>query len=157
MAEYVGKNLYTSAGKGDLTSDDLNYFQTQKRRINQTYGYGIGQNQWQRDTSKGEYDRSLADLRAQFGQMRRQLPAQYAKGGMLNSGIYARGLDQWQSDFTRGQGNLAGQYNNQLAGLTLADRQLESVRRNSLDDLASAGTARRASVAEALRDAKDYR
>jgi hypothetical protein len=148
---YSGKNLYSTAGKGDLTADDLNYFQTQKRRVNQTYGYGVGQNQWQRDSAKGAYDRSAADLKAQFGQMRSQLPSAYAKGGLLNSGIYARGLDRFQADRTRARGNLLGDYNAQLSGLSLADRQLESVRRNSLDDLSSAAAARRASVAESLR------
>lgn len=152
MAGYTGKNLFNPAGvQGDLSADDLNYFQTQKRRVNQTFGYGLDQNQWQRDQSKGQYDRGLADLRAQFGRMRRQLPSSFARGGMLNSGIYARALDDWQSEKIRGEGNLRGQYNSTLGGLALADRQLESVRRNSLDDLASAATARRASVAEALR------
>lgn len=151
MAEYQGTNLFKTAGQGDLSSDDLNYFQTQKRRVNQTFGYGLDQNQWQRDSSKGDYDRQLRDLKAQFSQSRDKLPSGFAQGGLLNSGIYARGLDEWQSAKTRGEANLSGAYNDQLSGLALADRQLESVRRGSLDDLASASAARRASVAEALR------
>lgn len=144
MAEYFGKN-------GELTSDDLNYFATQRRQVNQNYGYGIDQNQWQRDVSRGEYNRGLEDLRSQYGRMRNSLPSGFAKGGLLNSGIYARALDEFQADRTRNMGNLTAAYNERLGGLALADRQLESIRRNALDDTAAAETARRATVAEALR------
>lgn len=144
-------SLFDSAGKGDLSSDDWNYFQTQKRRVNQTFGYGLDQNQWQRDSTTNDHNRRLADLKAKWGQQRAQLPTAYAQRGLLNSGIYARGLDRAQGDFNRAQGDLAGAFNDQLAGLGLADRQLESVRGNSLNDLDSAEAARRAAVAEALR------
>lgn len=144
-------DLFNAAGKGDLSSDDWNYFQTQKRRVNQTFGYGLDQNQWQRDSATNDHGRKLADLKAQWGQMRAKLPSPYAGAGLLNSGIYARGLDTAQADFNRAQGDLAGGFNDQLAALGLADRQLESVRGNSLNDLDSAEVARRAAVAEALR------
>jgi hypothetical protein len=140
--------------KGDLTSDDLNYFNTAKRRVDQTYKAGLAQNEWQRKAATSAYQRSDGDLRAKFAQARRQLPSAYARAGMLNSGIYARGLDQWQSDKIREQGNLRAGYDQQMAGLSLADRQLAELLWTSTYDINTAHAARQASVAEALRAAR---
>jgi hypothetical protein len=137
MAEYTD---------GDLTLDDLNYYQQQRSRLSESTKLGLEQNQWQRQIAGSEYQRGLGDLRTQFAALRDQLPHQFARGGLLNSGIYARALDRWQSERTRQTGNLYGRYQDQLGGLNLADQQLERIRANTAKQIDQSEVARRATV-----------
>lgn len=151
---YRGKNLYQGGNRGELTSDDYNYFQTQGRQITQQYNLGKAQNAYERSTAKTNYSRQKSNAetawKARFGEF--QSP--YVERGLLNSGIYRGGYDQFRQARNMELGDLLATYQQKTGALDLADQQLHGVYKNSWDDLASAGAARRATVAEELRRAK---
>lgn len=154
MAGYGGRSQYRGAGRGELTADDYNYFQTQRRQIDQQYNLGRAQNKFQRDSARANFDRQKAAATQSWKQRFVDFQSPYAQGGLLNSGIYASGRDRFNTARNAEFGDLLAAYNERAGGLNLADRQLGSVRYNALDDLASQGAARRASVAEELRRAR---
>lgn len=139
--------------KGLLNPDDYTHYQVQRRRINDTYNLGLPQNKWQRSLVRNEYARDKGDLSRQFAEMREQLPGGYAGRGLLNSGIYHRGLADLAGDRSRAFGRLRGGFEDQTFGLDLARQQLGQVRTNARSDIDDMEAARRAAVAASLRAA----
>lgn len=154
MAPYRGKNLYQGANRGELTSDDYNYFQTQGRQITQQYNLGKGQNAYERSVARSNYLRQKANADTAWKSRFGEFQSPYVERGLLNSGLYRRGYDQFRTARNMELGDLLATYQNKTGALGLADQQLHSVYTSAWDDLASAGAARRATVAEELRRAK---
>ena len=136
-----------------LSPDEVNALQTRRRQVNTTYGLGMAQNRFQMGRTRRECNRGRQDLKFQFGRARRELPGAYAAGGLMNSGIYQRGLTDFNVEKTRALGNLRGQFQDEMGGLRLASRQLDRVRQSSLNDIASQRAARRQALASSLRTA----
>lgn len=154
MASYKGVSRYSDKGRGDLSADDWNWLQTQRRQIEQQYSLGTAQNKFQRDTAKANYLRRKGDLTRSWAQRFADFQAPYVRAGLLNSGLYALGRDRFNLARNQQLGELLADYEQTIGALKLSDELLASVRRNALDDIASAEAARRASVAEELRRAR---
>ena len=137
-----------------LSPEDINYFATGRRRVNDTYNLGQAQGNYQRDVAAGAFGRAQGNLLSQYAKMRDRLPYGYARRGMLNSGIYQKGLADFAQDKNRAIGDLAGSYAEQTAGFDLAQRQLAQVRQSSLMDLDEQEQSRIAATAAALRAAR---
>lgn len=146
-------SYYSDEGRGDLTPDDYGYFQVARRRVTDTHGLNTFQNIYQADSLTKQRDISRQDLMRQFDRNRRKFSGGYAKGGIMNSGIYARHLADLYSDRDYGLNRIESQYAQQLAGLRLAQQQLDATKDNSLSDIDTQEAARRAAVAAALRGA----
>lgn len=140
----------------ELNPEDFNYFRQARRRVDQTYQLGLGQNQYQREVVGNAYGRQRADLVRRFGQMRDRIPGSFARRGMLNSGMHQKAWADFASDRARSYDDLRAQRDDQLAGLTLARNQMESTRRWAVDDLEEQETARLAAIAATLRAAQGY-
>ena len=151
---YNAPSLYKAAGRGDLTADDYNYFQTQKRQVNTQYALGIAQNKFQRDSAKANYLRQKDAVGRSWKQRFADFQAPYAANGLLNSGLYAQGRDRFNTARNAEHGDLLAAYNERTGALKLADRQLWDVMIGGLNDASSAEAARRASVAEELTRAR---
>lgn len=139
---------------GGLDGEAMTGFNVQKRRVNEAYGLGLGQNKFQRDRTKQEFNRGYADLKTRFGEARRQLPGEYARGGLLNSGIWGKRVADFNAERSRGLGSLRGRYDSEVGGLDLAQSQLEQTRRGALDDIQAQRAARRSASAASLRAAQ---
>ena len=139
-----------------LNPEDINYFSTQRRRVKTTYDLGAAQNQYQRNLSNTQYAQSVGDLTNRYDQMRQRLPGSYAKRGLFNSGIYQRGLQDFQQNKLRDFGNLAQMQQQRLAGFTMTDEQLARMYQETGGaggDIDMAEAARKAAV-EALLAAR---
>lgn len=149
----MAQNLFTGVPSGSsLNADDYNYFQTAKRRVNQTYDLGAAQNQYQRNVLDSDYGNQKAQLAWQYDQMKRQIPGRFAKAGTLNSGLYSNAWDTYRANRNFGTGDMVSRYNQSVQGLDLARNQLLSTKDNALTDVLSQEAARKA-AADALRAA----
>ena len=155
MAAYKPVDYFTpNAGRaGVLSPDDFSYFEQQRRRIRNQYLQGTQQAKYQGSLLDAENSRSKRDLTRQFGEIRNQLPGQFAGGGVLNSGIYQKALTDYATDRSTGFADLSARYLEQKQGLSQSLGQLSSIYKSSLDDVASSEAARRA-TAEAIRIAQ---
>ena len=137
-----------------LNPDEVGYFNTARRRVTDSYGIGQAQNAYQRDTAASAFARSQGTLMQRYAQMRDRLPYGYAKRGLLNSGIYQKGLADFAQQKNQAIGDLAGQFQDQNAGFDLAQRQLASVYSGAGMDLDEQEKQREAAVAASLRAAR---
>lgn len=138
----------------ELNPEELNYYSTRRRQITDTYNLGQAQNTYQQGALGRDEQRQIGDLAYQYGQMRDKAPWGYARRGLLNSGIYQKGLtDLAQSGYVRPLNNITGQYQDQLGALQLAQQQLGTIQTGALSDVDEAEKARIAAVAATLRGA----
>lgn len=151
---YRGQNRYKGAGRGELSSDDFNYIQTQRRNITQQYRLGKAQNAFERGAARGDYTRSKRNMETAWKARFPEFQTPYVEGGLLNSGLYRQGYDQFRQARNMELGDLLSAYQNKTGALRLADQQLYSVYKSGHDDITSLGAARRSTVAEELRRAK---
>ena len=138
---------------GILTPDDFAYFEQQRRRIRNQYLQGEQQVKYQGSLLSADYSRNKRDLTREFDRMRRGLSSPFAQGGTLNSGLHQRALGDFAIDRSTAFSDLLAKYLEQKSGLSQSRGQLSSIYKSSMDDVASAEAARRA-TAEAIRIAQ---
>lgn len=136
-----------SAAASGLNPEDWTFFQVAKRRVNSQYQTGLAQNEWQRGTLKNQQGIRLGDLARRLEGTREGMSGQFAAQGLLDSGIKNRRLAQFEADRQRAKGMINAQYGDQIFGLDLADKQLETLRAGSLNDIEAQFAARRAAAA----------
>lgn len=154
MANYTAKSQYNPTGRGDLSADDYNYFQTQRRNITDQYHINRAQNTYQRGANRTDYLRNRRNVVTQWRSRVPEFQSPYVQGGLLNSGLYQQGYDEFGAARNMELGDLYSAYQQKAGSLNLADQQLYQLYRSGLSDVASAGAARRATIAEELRRAK---
>lgn len=138
----------------ELNPEEINYYATRRRQVTDTHNLGQAQNTYQQGAMGRDLERTTGDLAYQYGQMRDKAPWGYAARGLLNSGIYQKGLyDLQQSGYVRPLNNITSQYQDQLGALQLASQQLGQVQSGALSDVDEAEKARIAAVAASLRGA----
>lgn len=122
-----------------------------RRRATNQYQVGQAQGQFNRSLGKQNQGIETRNLTQQYGQMRENLPGSYARRGMLNSGIYGRGLQQYGTQRTTAFGDLASKYQQQFGQLDLTDQANTVNYNDQLGDINDQERVRRAQLASALR------
>jgi len=137
-----------------LSPEDVNYFGTTRRRVNDTFNLGSAQNLYQRQTAQSAFGRTKNNLFTSFARMRDKLPGQYASRGLLNSGLYQKGIADFGQRKNQQIGEVTAQFGEQMAGLDLAERQLGQVRTSASMDVDEQEQSRIAAAASLLRAAR---
>jgi hypothetical protein len=138
----------------ELNPEELNYYRTRRRQVTDTYNLGQAQNVYQQGALGRAQERGVGNLAYQYGQMREKLPWGFGRRGLLNSGIYQRGLQQLaEGAYIRPLNEMTAQYQDQLGALQLAQQQLGQVHAGAISDVDEAERARIAAVAASLRGA----
>ena len=136
-----------------LSPEDINYFDTARRRLGLNYQQGSAQNAYQQGVLGQQQASGLDALNNRYNQLRNQLPGGYAQRGLLNSGIYQQGLQQYAQNRQTDLNNVQQQYQQQLGGLQLGQQQLDQQNTGGLGDIEAQQAARRQAIAAALRSA----
>lgn len=131
---------------GVLTADDFTNFQVQRQRVNDTYNLGAAQNQYQKNLLQLQYDQSVGDLKRSYAKGFRSLPSQYSRRGLLNSGIYAQGKQDFNTNYNTNLDNMTKMFNQNMGGIDLSNTQLGDVQRSSLSEIDMRDAARRATA-----------
>lgn len=139
---------------------------TQKRAlINQQYGIGQADVNWQTKNITTQHGDAVRALTQQYAAQRRglqsqrqALPGQYVGRGLLHSGIYRQGVQDWKHsmrDFTNQKHNAFGQLANQFAvqrhGLQSDNANQALSRDQGLNDVDLAEAQSRAAIAQQLK------
>lgn len=132
------------ANQYTLPAAEATAFEGQRSAIDYGYQQNLVQNAAQQQTLNLEQMQAQRDLARQLGRARQQLPGQYAQRGLLRSGIYGRGLGDFEegrmmaeSRQERGFGqrrmdlyNTLGQFDINR-GIALANIDLQEAQRRS--------------------------
>jgi hypothetical protein len=137
-----------------LSPQDVSLYNAKRSRIQSQFGIGRAQNQYDRGQLDLNYGLQRKSLGMEWDRQRTQLPGQFARSGMLNSGVYQRALQ----DYAQGRGlafEAAGRtYQQQLGQLGQRSTALSQTRTSDLNVLAAEEQARRSSLAASLRKAQ---
>lgn len=134
-----------------LNPNETFWFRNREDQAQRQFRYGQKQNAYERELSRtqGQWDRE--DLIRQFTQQRQQLPQGYTQRGLMNSGVYQRGLGEWGSNKLRSLGRQSAAQGMKMQGYDIADVQLTDIRNKALDDLRNQRIAYEQTLASILR------
>jgi hypothetical protein len=135
----------------DLAPSELQNFAQKQDDLNQTYGQQKAQTAYARGGLQQNQTANVANLSRQYDQQRAQLPGAYAHRGLLNSGIYAQGLQNYGIARTDAFGNADRTYQQALGQNDLTGQQTDQSYRSATAGIAGQRTARRADLAAQLR------
>lgn len=136
---------------GQLLPTELQYWNAAKQRVNRAYDMGTGQNKHDRGLAQYQYDWDRQDMLKRLADQRNAIPGQFNRRGMMNSGLYQRGLADYTRDSTRSTQRLDTAHYLRQAGFNLVDNQLKRIRDESLTDITDQQAALRELRATTLR------
>ncbi len=134
-----------------LGAEEVNFFETSRRRARTTYGQGSAQNTFQRGQLAQATGRGRADLMKQFDAIRNKLPGGFAGRGLLNSGIYQEKLGQYGTDRLTATNRFEEDATGASNQLTLGQGQLDELYKDAMTDIDGQESARRQAIAASLR------
>lgn len=137
---------------GQLNPDEIAELGIRRRRIRERYDLTIPQIDYQEGVAKREHGRNLSTLTKKYDRLRERLPWRYAARGVLHSGIYGRGLQEYATDRNMATTQLGERLQDQASGFALARQQALRLREMGLQDINELEAARIASVASMLQD-----
>lgn len=131
--------------------EEQDQWANQRSRINLNYGQANATNAFQRSNTLANKAADYGSLKKQFVAQRQQIPGQFIGRGLLNSGLYAQGLQDYASNRTQGFGDLARKYQQMLGGLDLQHQQGAQSQYADLADVGAQERQRRAELAAQIR------
>lgn len=112
---------------------------------------GLANVDFQQGNAQQNYGISRDNLVRQFDQMRQSLPYQYNSRGLMNSGVYQQGLQNYADSRLRGLNQFDTQHQQNMAGFGLQKQQVEGSFKTAMDNAARAEAARRQATAAQIK------
>lgn len=131
--------------------EELDQFAGQRNHINLNYGQANATNLFQRGNTLANKQADYGNLKRQFVQQRAQIPGQFIGRGLLNSGLYQRGLKDYAANRTEAFGDLGRKYQQMLGTLDLQRQQGAASQFADLADVNAQERQRRAELAAQIR------
>lgn len=100
----------------DIDPDTYNSYTNMRNNYGSNYLQNTAGLQSRMATGAQGYNNQYRDLGTQFGRQRSKLPGQFLGRGMLKSGMYNRGRNEFNIDKLNAFGNLKQQYAQQQQG-----------------------------------------
>jgi hypothetical protein len=143
--------LHDSMVNPALSPEDAAFFGAQQNHLDTTYKQGLATNQYQRGNADLDYQQQLAALQRRYDQARDRLPGSYIGRGLLDSGIYKQGLQDYANARLQDTTDLQQRYQRQQQGFDLQNSQLTDTYNQASTDLENQRKARRQAIASSLR------
>lgn len=100
----------------DIDPDTYNSFTNMRNNYGSNYLQNTAGLQSRMAMGAQQYGNQYRDMGTQYGRQRNRLPGQFMGRGMLKSGMYNRGRNEFNIDKATAFGNLAQQYAQQQQG-----------------------------------------
>jgi len=134
-----------------VSPDQVLGFGQSRRRNRTTFGIQSGNANFARSNAYSDQGLETGALTQQYGQQRRQLPEQFAGRGLLNSGIYKQGLQDFNQQRVTAFQGLSQKYNQQIGKINV-DQYGQAQQFNDANaDIDEQEKVARAQLAVALR------
>lgn len=122
-----------------------------RRNAAQGLARNVAQTQFSRGGIYANRTAETQSLKDQYNQMRQRIPQNFAGRGLLGSGLYAQGLQDYGKQRTNAFGDMARKYQQQLGQLSINEANYNQDYANQMSDIASEEAVRRAELAAQLR------
>ncbi len=126
-------------------------YDNQRRRATDTFQFGQSRYAAQRGNIQQNQGLDTNRLARRFDRMRESLPGGYARRGLLNSGLYKRGLTDMGLDRQAAFSDLTAKYQQMLSNLSFDQYGAGIQYGNQIGDIDDAERVRRAQLAAALQ------
>lgn len=107
-------------------------FGQQRQSVGEQYQTALAGNDYNRSGVQQDYVRQFRDMADSYNKQREQMPYGANARGLLGSGIYRQGLQDYAQQRTRAYGDLNTAQTQQLGGFDLVRKQIESQRAQAL-------------------------
>ena len=124
---------------------------SRRNAARQRYSEAMAQNAFSQAEVGRNYQTDVANQQRAQGRARSTFGDSYASRGLLNSGLYGRGLRNFYLDMAQQQQGMANQYQSALGGLQLGAVNAEGGLAEQLGSIDAEETARRADLAAEIR------
>lgn len=136
-----------------LPAAEATAFEGQRSAVDYGYQQNLAQNAAQMQSLNVEQTRAQRDLTRQLNRARQQLPGQYAGRGLLRSGIYGRGLGEFEENRLMAESRQEGAFGQRRQDLISALSQFDINRAMSLANIDLQEAQRRSAIAAMLQGA----
>lgn len=137
-----------------IGATELAQIQAQRDQLRNNYAQQLAQLNYQQSVSDQNYGASKTNLMRQFDQMREKLPYGYNARGLMNSGVYSQGLQDYGDQRVRSLGDFEMRRQQQQGDFGLRRNQMESGLSSGLGSLDQLEKSRRAQLAAQIKAAK---
>lgn len=144
-------DVYVNQTIPQMGATDIAQFQAQRDQLKDSYQQQRAAMDYQQGIADQNYGTQRTTLLRQFDQMRERLPYRYNARGVMNSGIYSQGLQDYANDRVRQINNFELGRQQQQGGFALQRNQLENQYQSGLSGVDQLEKARRAQVAAQIK------
>lgn len=134
-----------------LPPEEQNSYSNRRRQATTTYGQRRAQSEFDRSGVQANQGIDVRNLAQRFDEMRRNLPGSFNRRGMLNSGLFAQGMQDYGSQRLQQAGDLQRRFQQMLGNLNLQDQRADQDYYSQVADLDTQEAMRRAQIAAQLR------
>lgn len=135
----------------DISPAESTAYENRRRRARDTYEGGLAALESQRGDVMAKQGLDTAQFTRNWDQSRNRLPGGYARRGLLNSGIYKRGLEQYAQARQQASSQLGLRYQAMLNQMNQQQMAAGLQFNNTMGDLYDQEAMRRAEIAAALK------
>lgn len=147
----LDRYMQAMSGQPQLTMTEQANIANQRRQANDLYGNSLANLEFQRGNALANQSLDTQNLTTQWDRTRERLPGGYAHRGLLNSGIYGQGLQNYATDRLSAFRNLQSKYQQQLGSYDLQKQQAVNQHASTFAGIDTTEQAARADLAAQLR------
>lgn len=140
-----------TTGLPQLSTQEVAYFQNQRRIANNSFGRGIVDINLQRGRLGVDEQFATQDLTDQFDAAREPLTGSFNRRGLLDSGIFKNALSDFFTQKTGAFDRLDVAFERQFTDLDITEDDLNQQLTNALSSIAADENVRRSVYAEIIR------
>lgn len=144
-------DIYADQMVPTIGAMDLAQFQGRRNELKDQYQQGLARLDFQQGNADQDYATARSNLVRQFDQMREKLPYGFNRRGLMNSGVYAQGLQDYGDQRVRQFGEFEQKRQQQQAGFGLQRRQAADSFRAGMSQVDELEKARRAQLAAQIK------
>lgn len=144
-------DVYVNQMIPQVSAVDLANIENARNMANLQRSQGLANVGYQQGNAVQNYGMQRDNLVRQFDQMREKLPYAYNSRGLMNSGVYQQGLQDYAGNRMRGLTQFDTQHQQNMAGFGLQKQNLEGSWKTAMDNASRAEAARRQQTAASIK------
>lgn len=142
------------ADTATLTPEELLYYSQQRAAADRGYKQANNRLVYERGINDQDYGYNLGDLQKRFKGIYESMPGQYARRGVLTSGIAKGGYEKYGTEYADAIGRLNQQNQQQLDAYGIQQGELDTSHTAAIQDLTAQEEARKSAAAASYRSAQ---
>ena len=134
-----------------MSPEEINMYQVRRQQADTAFGRGRANLDYQRGIATQDYNLGRPRITRSWDQAFKQLPSNFARRGLLRSGVYNQGFKDYQTNRENAFSDWELQNTRRMGGFQNQQDDFEAMRTMQLQQIEAEQNARRAALAAQLR------